>query len=358
MAAIKYYNQVSEQWEYASDGADDKVLSVSGKIGDVILTKSDVGLSNVDNVSDINKPISNAMQSALNTKSATTHNHQLANLSEKSYNSLTDKPIIPDISDFETSTQLDVRDTNNRNRANHSGTQLASTISDLSSTIDGRINSAAGDTIAELVGGVIPTSQLPAVALTQVFSVSSQAAQLALVTEEGDMAIRTDESKTYVRNSGTTGTMSDWTVLATPMDAVTSVNGQTGVVVLGRGDVGLGNVDNTSDTSKPVSTAQQTALNLKANIASPTFTGTVSGVTKAHVGLSNVDNTSNATERAAAATLTNKNLSDSSNTVAFRRVVHGSTPTTARPNATHVEWVGSVAPLNANTTNDTWIDTA
>lgn len=38
--------------------------------------------------------------------------------------------------------------------------------------------------------------------------------------------------------------------------------------------VGLGNVDNTSDTGKPVSTAQQTALNLKANLASPTFTGT------------------------------------------------------------------------------------
>jgi hypothetical protein len=39
--------------------------------------------------------------------------------------------------------------------------------------------------------------------------------------------------------------------------------------------VGLGNVDNTSDANKPVSTATQTALNLKANLASPTFTGTV-----------------------------------------------------------------------------------
>lgn len=37
--------------------------------------------------------------------------------------------------------------------------------------------------------------------------------------------------------------------------------------------VGLGNVDNTSDANKPVSTAQQTALNLKANIASPSLTG-------------------------------------------------------------------------------------
>ena len=39
--------------------------------------------------------------------------------------------------------------------------------------------------------------------------------------------------------------------------------------------VGLGNVDNTSDANKPVSTATQTALDLKAPIASPTFTGTV-----------------------------------------------------------------------------------
>jgi len=57
------------------------------------------------------------------------------------------------------------------------------------------------------------------------------------------------------------------------------------------------------------------------------------------------------------ATLTNKDLTDSTNTVAFRRVIHGSVASTARPNATYVEWVGTVAPTNANTTNDTWIDT-
>ena len=39
--------------------------------------------------------------------------------------------------------------------------------------------------------------------------------------------------------------------------------------------VGLGSVDNTSDAGKPVSTAQQAALNLKASLASPTFTGAV-----------------------------------------------------------------------------------
>jgi hypothetical protein len=50
----------------------------------------------------------------------------------------------------------------------------------------------------------------------------------------------------------------------------------------------------TSDVNKPVSAAAQNALDLKANLASPTFTGTVSGIDKTMVGLSNVDNTSDA----------------------------------------------------------------
>ena len=58
--------------------------------------------------------------------------------------------------------------------------------------------------------------------------------------------------------------------------------------------VGLGSVNNTSDAAKPVSTAQQSALDLKASLASPTFTGTVSGITKTMVGLGSVDNTTDA----------------------------------------------------------------
>lgn len=48
--------------------------------------------------------------------------------------------------------------------------------------------------------------------------------------------------------------------------AVDSVNGQTGVVVLTKSDIGLSNVDNTSDANKPISSATQTALNLKQDI--------------------------------------------------------------------------------------------
>jgi alpha-tubulin suppressor-like RCC1 family protein len=72
--------------------------------------------------------------------------------------------------------------------------------------------------------------------------------------------------------------------------------------------VGLGNVTNTSDANKPVSSAQQTALDLKANLASPTFTGTVSGVTASMVGLGNVTNTSDANKPVSSAQQTALNL--------------------------------------------------
>ena len=57
------------------------------------------------------------------------------------------------------------------------------------------------------------------------------------------------------------------------VNAVTSVAGKTGSVTLEKADVGLGNVDNTSDASKPVSTAQAAAIAAKE----PTITaGTTS----------------------------------------------------------------------------------
>ena len=46
---------------------------------------------------------------------------------------------------------------------------------------------------------------------------------------------------------------------------VTSVNTKTGAVTITKGDIGLGNVDNTSDANKPVSTATQAALDGKAS---------------------------------------------------------------------------------------------
>jgi hypothetical protein len=65
------------------------------------------------------------------------------------------------------------------------------------------------------------------------------------------------------------------------VNSVTSVAGKTGAVSLAKGDVGLGNVDNTSDANKPISAATQIALDAKAPLASPVFTGTPSVPTPA-----------------------------------------------------------------------------
>ena len=86
--------------------------------------------------------------------------------------------------------------------------------------------------------------------------------------ETGKIYIALDTNRPY-RWSGSTY------VLITSGGAVDSVAGRTGVVTLTSTDVGLANVNNTSDANKPISTATQTALNLKAPLASPSFTSNV-----------------------------------------------------------------------------------
>ncbi len=65
-----------------------------------------------------------------------------------------------------------------------------------------------------------------------------------------------------------------------------------------KSQIGLGNVDNTADAAKPVSSAMQTALDSKASAAALTAhtsnTSNPHAVSKAQIGLGNVDNTADA----------------------------------------------------------------
>lgn len=88
------------------------------------------------------------------------------------------------------------------------------------------------------------------------------------------------------------------------VNTVTSVAGKTGAVTLVKGDVGLGNVDNTSDANKPVSTAQQAALDAKANLNSPALTGTPTAPTAA-VGTNSTQIANTAFVQAVVAALVN-----------------------------------------------------
>lgn len=122
-----------------------------------------------------------------------------------------------------------------------------------SSEIDGL------DEKADLVGGKVPTRQLPGIALTKPTPVNDRSGMLGLDAEEGDVAVITQgkDKGSYMLGSGDSKTFESWVKLSTPESPVTSVNGQTGVINLSAKDVGAiteddisGKVDGVADYEK------------------------------------------------------------------------------------------------------------
>jgi len=117
---------------------------------------------------------------------------------------------------------------------------------------------------SHITTGTIDVARLPAIAITDTFTGTTLANFVSTVysiaptsVQKGDILILTTDNQTYVHNGGTAGTAADFTLLRTPTDLVTSVASKTGAVTLVKGDVGLGNVDNTADSSKTVANANR-----------------------------------------------------------------------------------------------------
>lgn len=123
---------------------------------------------------------------------------------------------------------------------------------------------------SKITSGIIDIDRLPASAgsIPEYATLSD----FPLIGDSGKVYIALDTNKMY-RWSGST-----YVPVAGGVD---SVAGKTGVVSLTKGDVGLANVDNTSDINKPISTATQTSLNLKANAANAELTGVPTAPTAA-----------------------------------------------------------------------------
>lgn len=75
--------------------------------------------------------------------------------------------------------------------------------------------------------GTIHSTNIPAIALSSIQTAASESAQLALTTQEGDVVVRTDQNRTYMKNSGTAGSMADFTQILTPTDYVSASSGGT-----------------------------------------------------------------------------------------------------------------------------------
>jgi hypothetical protein len=275
----------------------------TGTVGGI--TQSMVGLANVDNTSDASKPISTATQTALDLKAA---------LASPTFTGTPNAP-----------TAL----------YDNSSNQLATT-----GFVQGRISSiinsapAALDTLNELAAALGNDANYAATITTSL----SLKAPLANPTFTGtvsgitksmvDLANADNTSDANKPISNATQTALDLKSSITYVDASLNLKATlasptfTGTVGgITKSMVGLANVDNTSDANKPISTATQsaidlkvsssvvdTSLNLKANLASPMFTGTVYGITQSMVGLANVDNTSDANKPISTATQSALNL--------------------------------------------------
>jgi len=215
------------------------------------ISKAMVGLTNVDDVSDANKPVSTAQQTALNLK---------ANLASPTFTG-----VVSGI----TPTMLGLGSVDNVSDANKPVSTATQTALNLKANLN-------APTFTGTVAGITKAM----VGLANVDNIDD-ANKPVSVPQAQALALKAD--------------------LASPIF--------TGVVAgITKAMVGLTNVDDVSDANKPVSTAQQTALNLKANLNAPTFTGTVAGITKAMVGLTNVDDVSDANKPVSTAQQTALNL--------------------------------------------------
>jgi hypothetical protein len=119
---------------------------------------------------------------------------------------------------------------------------------------------------ADLVNGKVPSSQLPSIAVTDVVVVANEAEMLALTTEQvqrGDIAMRPDSA--WILSNNEPFLLSSWVKFNLPVH-VSSVNGQTGEVVLSASSVGA----RSTSTLVPLADVQglANALSLKADASS------------------------------------------------------------------------------------------
>lgn len=140
---------------------------------------------------------------------------------------------------------------------------------------------------------------------------------------------------------------------------VQSVAGKTGTVVLAKGDVGLGNVDNTSDANKPVSTAAQAALDSKAPLASPTLTGTPTAPTAAvDTNTTQLATTAFVVDQASATSPLMNGTAASGSSLRYSRQDHVHPSDTAKADLASPALTGTpTAPTAAAGTNTTQIAT-
>jgi hypothetical protein len=166
-----------------------------------------------------------------------------------------------DLSVAQTKTMLALDQVDNTSDANKPiSTAVASA---LAGKVDTTQLGAANGVATLGADGKLSASQINSIAISDTFVVANQAAMLALDAQVGDVAVRTDLSKSFILREAPATTLANWQELLTPSSPVQSVFGRTGTVTAATGDYTV---------------AQVTGA---APLASPAFTGIPTGPTAA-----------------------------------------------------------------------------
>lgn len=275
----------------------------------------------------------------------------------------------------------------------------AATLNGKSDFVEGSEKGVAGGVATLNAQGKLSNSQVPAIAITETFEADDIAERDQLTTGtgegvvgEGDVVIVTDATGDPGVEEGGASYIYDGTEykrLIAPTDAVSSVNGQKGVVVLDTDDIDEGAVNkyyteqrvsantdvaanttarHTHSNKALLDSYNQTNANITAAVAHKDLTNNPHGVTAVQAGVtkSYVDGLG-----IDAVTLNGEDdylrpgddVSELQNDVNYVTqnatlglVIHGSNSSAARPTGFNsVMWIGEVEPDNADE-NDIWVD--
>jgi hypothetical protein len=256
----------------------------------VAAAKTNLLLNNVDNTSDIDKPISTLTQTALDTKENVANKSATITLGTSDVLFPTQKAVKTYVDAAVAATAIADASITDAKIISLSAAKLTGVVAIANGGTGASTVAAAKTNFA--LNNVDNTSDVnkPISALTQTaLNAKENAANKSATTTLGtsDVLFPTQNAvKTYVDAAIATTVIADASITDSKIISLSAAK-LTGVVAIANGGTGastaaaaktnlaLNNVDNTSDVNKPISTLTQTALNTKENTANKSVTTTL-----------------------------------------------------------------------------------
>lgn len=232
---------------------DTRTVNGQALNADVTIEKADIGLGNVDNTADVNKPVSTAQQTALDGKANSSHTHPTTDL-----------------------TATGGSGTSFLRKDNTWATPTNTTYSEITSA---EITAGTASTARAISGRrseeIVTKARVGQVPETRTINGQNLSANRTFTQDDiGDGTTNKQYSQTEktklagIETGAEVNNISDANATDLTDGGTTTLHSH----VVTKADVGLGNADNTSDANKPVSTATQTELDKKGVLSYQEFT--------------------------------------------------------------------------------------